>query len=138
VTLALDTNVFIELLRGRRPLVRQRFRQAVAAGEALATSLIVLHELRMGCALHHDPVAESTRVLGILSGIVIEPLDEPDIVAAAYLRAALLRRGQPIGPLDGLIAGQALARDWTVVTANRREFDRIQGLNVIDWTLAAD
>jgi len=92
----------------------------------------------MGCALHHDPAGETARVLGVLSGVVIEPLDEPDIVAAAYLRAALQRRGRLIGPLDGLIAGQALAREWTVVTANRREFDRIPGLNVVDWTLAAD
>jgi tRNA(fMet)-specific endonuclease VapC len=50
----------------------------------------------------------------------------------------LRRRGQAIGPLDGLIAGQALARSWTLVTANRREFDRIEGLNVIDWTQPAD
>jgi len=36
-----------------------------------------------------------------------------------------------------LIAGQALARNWTVVTANTREFNRVEGLNVIDWTVPA-
>ena len=40
--------------------------------------------------------------------------------------------------LAGCIAGQARARGWTVVTENRREFDRVDGLTVIDWTEPQD
>ena len=138
MTLALDTNVFVELLRKRRATVQRRFNDALAAEEPLVASLVVLHELRFGCLLHHNPTAELARVRVALAEVDIEPLNQRDVVAAASIRAALRRRGRAVGALDGLIAGQALARDWTLVTANRREFDRIEGLNVIDWTVAAD
>jgi tRNA(fMet)-specific endonuclease VapC len=50
------------------------------------------------------------------------------------LRAALTQRGTPIGPLDTLIAAHALSLDATLVTNNVREFSRVPGLRVEDWT----
>ena len=47
-------------------------------------------------------------------------------------------RDLTIGFYDVLIAGQALARGWTVVTANVREFSKASGLKVIDWTATAN
>ena len=107
-------------------------------GTQLVTSLIVLHELRVGCELHPDPVSELKRVEVVLRKIPIEPFDEADMHNAATIKAKFRRVGQAIGSFDLLIAGQALARGWTVVTANTREFARIDGLNVIDWTLPPD
>jgi tRNA(fMet)-specific endonuclease VapC len=43
--------------------------------------------------------------------------------------------GQAIGPFDALIAGQAKARDLTVITNNLREYLRIENLKVEDWTV---
>ena len=43
-------------------------------------------------------------------------------------------RGTPIGPLDVLMAGQARGRGLILVTANTREFQRIEGLVVEDWS----
>ena len=60
--------------------------------------------------------------------------DAEDARAAAEIRAALRQLGTPIGPYDVLIAGQAMARGLTVVTANRREFGRVEGLKMEDWT----
>jgi tRNA(fMet)-specific endonuclease VapC len=137
VTLTLDTNVFIEIVRNKSKSVRERFYESLAAETHMVASLVVVHELHVGCELHHDPAAELTRVRFALSRIEIEPFEEADMTAAAKLSAALIKRGQTIGPYDLLIAGQALARDWTVVTANTREFARIDGLNVIDWTAPA-
>jgi tRNA(fMet)-specific endonuclease VapC len=138
VTLALDTNVLIDLVRGKTPIVRGRFNQAMAAEQRLVASLIVLHELYLGCELNRDPVGELARVKVVLSNVEIEPFDDADMRSAAKISAALRPRGVMIGPFDSLIAGQALARDWTVVTANTREFDRVEGLNVIDWSTTAD
>ena len=45
----------------------------------------------------------------------------------------LAATGTPIGPYDTLIAGQALARDLTVITHNIREFTRVPSLPVEDW-----
>lgn len=136
MTLSLDTNVLIDLVRGGKRSVRDRFSETLAMERRMVASLIVLHELRLGCELHRDPVGELERVRTVLSKIPIEPFDEADVAVAAAVRARLRTRGQPMGAYDLLIAGQALARGWTVVTANIREFARIDGLNVIDWTMA--
>ena len=138
MTLSLDTNVFVEVIRGSRPIVRQRFREANNTGKPLAASLIVLHELYFGAELHPNRDLQRANVHKALSTVDVCPLDEADIDASAAVRARLRRLGSPIGPYDLLIAGQALARGWTVVTANTREFARIEGLNVIDWTAPAD
>jgi tRNA(fMet)-specific endonuclease VapC len=137
VTLALDTNVLIDLVRGKTPIVRGRFNQAMAAEQRLVASLIVLHELYLGCEINRDPIGELARVRLLLSNVEIEPFDDADMRSAAQISAALRPRGVMIGPFDSLIAGQALARDWTVVTANTREFNRVEGLNVIDWSTTA-
>ena len=52
---------------------------------------------------------------------------------AADIRAALERRGRSIGGYDVLIAGHARSRGLIVVTGNRGEFDRVEGLRCEDW-----
>jgi tRNA(fMet)-specific endonuclease VapC len=69
-------------------------------------------------------------------GIRMIPFEEVDAEAAGRIRAVLQTRKQPIGPYDTLIAGQALARDLTLVTANQREFARVDGLLWEDWAQA--
>jgi tRNA(fMet)-specific endonuclease VapC len=138
VTLSLDTNVIVELLRGNRSEVRRRFHDAQKADETLVASLIVMHELYFGVARHPDPPRERANLGRIVADLDVWPFEDADMEAAATIRADLQRRGLGIGAYDLLIAGQAFARGWTVVTANKREFDRVEGLNVIDWTAPAD
>ena len=57
-----------------------------------------------------------------------------DTETYGMIRAYLENKGIPIGPFDTQIAAQALARNLTVVTNNIREFSRIPGLKVEDWT----
>jgi tRNA(fMet)-specific endonuclease VapC len=137
VTFSLDTNVIVELIRNRNPNVRRNFQQALHV-EHLVGSLIVLQELHFGAERHHDPESEREAIRRILADVEIVPFDEGDMITAAHLRGQLAKRGRPIGAYDLLVAGQALARGWTVVTANTTEFVRIDGLNVIDWTAPAD
>jgi tRNA(fMet)-specific endonuclease VapC len=47
----------------------------------------------------------------------------------------LERKGKRIGEYDTLIAGQALSRNLVLVTANKREFTRVKGLVVEDWSV---
>jgi len=51
--------------------------------------------------------------------------------------AALEKKGQPIGPMDTLIAAHAVSMDATLITHNTREFSRIPHLAIEDWTLPA-
>jgi tRNA(fMet)-specific endonuclease VapC len=70
-----------------------------------------------------------------LSGPVgVLAFDGTDAAHAGTMRATLERGGAPIGPYDVLIAGPALRHRATLVTANRREFERVPGLRVADWT----
>jgi tRNA(fMet)-specific endonuclease VapC len=59
--------------------------------------------------------------------------DHEDAQQAGEIRAHLAKRGTPIGPHDVLIAGQAKARNLTLVTHNTTEFQRVSGLKVEDW-----
>lgn len=63
----------------------------------------------------------------------MEPFTRDDSTHYAAIRHDLESRGEGIGPMDTLIAAQALRLGATVVTRNVREFGRIQGLKVIDW-----
>ena len=56
-----------------------------------------------------------------------------EVRQAARIRATLEQRGEPIGPIDVLIAGTALAQTAVLVTRNVREFERVPGLQVEDW-----
>ena len=60
--------------------------------------------------------------------------DAEDAEEAGDIRATLQRAGTPIGPYDILIAAQARRRDALLVTANTREFARVPGLQIEDWT----
>lgn len=50
------------------------------------------------------------------------------------IRAELERKGTPVGPLDMLIASHAKSLNLTLVTNNEKEFDRIVGLKIENWT----
>ena len=56
------------------------------------------------------------------------------VINAGEIQAMLANSGTPIGPYDVLIAGQARARELTLVSSNIREFQRIDGLSVDDWS----
>jgi tRNA(fMet)-specific endonuclease VapC len=82
-------------------------------------------------------VAQNANRLTAFLNNAVEILDytERDAQAAGEIRAELERQGQRIGEYDTLIAGQAFSRNLILVTANTREFDRVKGLIVENWSL---
>lgn len=126
----LDTNAVINLLRQREgPMVR-RVRSHDPSDIGLSS--IALHELYYG-AFKSGRQEQSVGLVDALRFEVLE-FDGGDSRHAGEIRATLAKRGTPIGPYDVLIAGQARARDLTLVTANLGEFQRVEGLNVEDWS----
>ena len=73
------------------------------------------------------------RVDAILFALEVLPLEAPVDRHYATLRWALVRRGEPIGPNDMLIAAHALCQGLTVATANVGECSRLPGLSVENW-----
>jgi tRNA(fMet)-specific endonuclease VapC len=122
-------------MNGRSAKVRSLYIEAVLAETPLATSSICIHELWYGAEKSSQQSRNEWKLRSFIADD-IEVLDfsNEDARAAAQIRAELERKGTRIGEYDTLIAGQALARGMTLVTANTREFHRVQGLQVEDWT----
>lgn len=134
VTLSLDTNVVIEVLRRRKPYVRRRLDEAREAGAQIKVSTIVAHELMAGAHQSERPSHHLELLGAFLEFVDLEPWTFDDAAAAARLSADLQRQGTRIGAHDTLIAGQALVRGWTMVSADVREFARVAGLPLLDWS----
>jgi tRNA(fMet)-specific endonuclease VapC len=127
----LDTNICIFVMTGRAFASATRF-EAEAAH--LCISSVTLAELFYGV----EKSAARARNQQALAAFVarLEVLDFDPAAAEVYglLRAQLEKAGNVIGPYDLMIAAHAVSRNVTVVTNNRREFDRVDGLPVEDWS----
>ena len=126
----LDTNALVQVLRGPGSTVERRLR--TLEPDDVGVSAVVMHELYYGAFRSARP--ESNLAFVEEMGLTMVELTREDAREAGRLRATLATAGLPIGPFDVLIAGQALARGLTLVTHNTREFARVDGLTVEDWT----
>lgn len=135
MTLLLDSDVCIDLMRGRRREVTAAFRRAAAEGPLRICS-VTLQELERGVLAsapdHRD--RNRARLDVFLAGPVeVLPFSAADAVAAARIWVSLQAMGLGIGAYDTQIAGQALHRGLTLVTGNHRHFSRIPGLTIETW-----
>ncbi|MDN5796971.1 MAG: type II toxin-antitoxin system VapC family toxin [Intrasporangium sp.] len=131
----LDTNVVINVLRGTGDTLRERMRRHA---DELAVSTITVAELHFGVGRSSDPVHNRRAVAEFLAFLDVLPFDAAAAEHAGDIRAVLTNNGTPIGAYDVLIGGHARSRAMTVVTNNRREFDRVPGLLVTDWTTSGE
>jgi tRNA(fMet)-specific endonuclease VapC len=128
----LDTNAVIGLDDRKSAALAQRFLARPRGAVAIPT--VVVHELYYA-AFRSQRIQHNLETLRLtLVNIPILDFNADDARVAAEIRAALASQGTSIGPYDVLIAGQAKARGLTVVTNNLREFGRVPGLKVEDWT----
>lgn len=98
----------------------------------LRLSVIVFAERRFGVVKGGS--AKLRRQLEVLAELLpVVPFTVEDAERYASIRHELESKGTPIGPLDTLIAAQALRLGATLVTRNVREFSRVRGLNVENW-----
>jgi tRNA(fMet)-specific endonuclease VapC len=125
----LDANAIIALLNDTTSPIARRIRRY--APREFGLSAVVVHELYYG-AFKSQRVEQNVARVDALQFSVLE-FDEEDARQAGQIRAYLASKGTPIGPFDVLIAGQAKARELTLVTHNTTEFQRVPGLKVEDW-----
>ncbi len=130
----LDTSIAVDILRTRKgQAARTRLQDVLDGGQPIWVSSLVVHELITGAMKDHDPTRSLEKLDRLLSRLTIAELTADDAISAARVRAELEGRGSPIGAVDMLIAGQALARDWILATSDTH-FLRVDGLTVVDWT----
>ena len=133
MTFLLDTNICIYALKQDHTVLgRLLAEKPIDVG----LSVITEAELRTGAAKSTFG-ARTTRLLeNFLRPLTVLDFTSDDALAYAAVRAKLERAGTPIGPLDTLIAAQAVARKLTLVSNNEREFKRIAGLRLQNWAAA--
>jgi tRNA(fMet)-specific endonuclease VapC len=96
-------------------------------------STITVGELLAGAARSSDAPGHTARVVRFCACLQVAPFDDRAAASYAVARAKLAAKGTPIGPLDTLIAGHAMALDATLITGNTREFGRVEGLAIENW-----
>ena len=127
----LDTNIVSALLRDPQGSIARKIE---GVGEdAICTSIIVAAELRFG-AKKRGLEELTRRVNAVLNALAILPFVSPADDIYATTRAHLEEKGTTIGPNDLLIAASAIAQNCILVTKNTREFSRVPGLAIIDWS----
>lgn len=126
----LDTNIVSDLVRNPKGKVAKRIRQVGSTN--VCTSIIVACESRFGAVKKNS--ARLTKQLEVIFRTLdILPFETPTDITYGIIRASLEQQGRPIGGSDLLIAAHALTLGATLVTANEREFTRIDGLTCENW-----
>jgi tRNA(fMet)-specific endonuclease VapC len=130
-----DTNAFSRFFRGRQENDALRD-HIIAELPFCRISAIVLGELEYGASKSGLPIHRE-RVARLRSMIPdVAPFNADSAAYAGNIRAYLANlkpNAQPIGHLDALLAGQALALGACVVTDDMSEFRRVPGLTVENW-----
>ena len=109
--LLVDTDVFVDHLRGHRPLSLD--------GDRIHYSVITRAELFAGRETQEEPVR-----------VLLAPFAEVAVDRAIAERGGRLRRELAIALPDALVAATALERDLTLLTQNLKDFEAVPGLSV--------
>lgn len=129
--LMLDTNTCIALIKRKPVHALQKFTE-YQVGD-IGVSAVTLAELRYGVSKSQHHAKNQAALDEFMLPLEVAAFDAQATLAYGTLRAALEKKGTPIGPLDTMIAAHALSLDVTLVTNNTREFKRVPKLAVVDW-----
>ena len=130
MTFVLDTNTLVYFFKG---IGRVGERMLSTPPSDIAIPALVLYELEVGIAKSSSSDRRRAELDRVTEVVSILPFGRKEAQVAAAVRADLEQIGKPIGPLDTLIAGTAVANHATLVTHNTSEFGRVPNLEVVDW-----
>jgi predicted nucleic acid-binding protein len=132
----LDTDTLSYYLENR-PEVVSRAAAYLRQFDKLDFSVVTFYEVRRGL-LHAGAVRKLERFEQFANRSNVWPLDQDAASDAAAICADLWRRGEPLEDADILIASIARSRGMVLVTNNTAHYQRIDGLDLDNWTLPPD
>jgi tRNA(fMet)-specific endonuclease VapC len=127
----LDTNLCIYIIKKHPESVIDRF-SAFPVGD-IGISTITLAELEYGVSKSSQPRRNRDALRQFIAPLEIAEFNDRAAEAYGRIRAALEKKGQPIGAMDLLIAAHASSLAVRLATNNEREFRRVDGLRVENW-----
>ena len=129
----LDTNICSYIIRNKPQSIKAKL-QEVEKNHTIALSSIVVSELLYGATKKN-----SSKLMRIVSAFIDNFIiyDYSKISAESYanIRTDLEKKGKIIGANDLLIASHALSLGAVLVTNNTKEFERVEGLVLEDWSV---
>lgn len=127
----LDTDTVSHLVRGRTSVLDARV--ASVPPQHVCISAVTRGELLYGLKLKDGAHRVAQLVEQFLSRVRCLPWDEAAATHFATIAADLHKARTPIGSLDAMLAGHAIAAGAVFVTNNGRHFDRVPGLTAENW-----
>ena len=127
----LDTNICIYIIKNKPESVREKFK-CYNIGD-LVLSSITVSELYYGAYKSQYVEKNLLALEHFLKPFDIVEYDLKASIEYGKIRASLEKSGQIIGGLDMLIAAHAKSLKMTLVTNNKKEFERIDGLILDNW-----
>ncbi|MEW5841404.1 type II toxin-antitoxin system VapC family toxin [Nitrososphaera sp.] len=124
----LDTDFLVAYLR-KDSAAKSKLEELESMQEPLHTTMINAFELYKGAYKSTDPKRELAKVDALLDAFFLLVLDRDP----ARMAGALNNGSNPVGESDLLIASIALANKQTLVTRNKKHFERMPGLRVEGW-----
>ena len=129
----LDTNICIFTIKKRPEIVLKKLKEKISDG--IYISSLTVAELEFG--VENSQRIEKNRIalLKFLSIFNILNFDDTDAIDYGRLKTDLRKQGRIIGPIDMLLAAQALNKELIFVTNNVKEFEKVKGLKIEDWSI---
>jgi len=126
----LDTNTLIYFFKG---LGRVADNLLSVSPKDIGIPSVVLYELEYGIAKSSSPKKRMKQLEELCALVEVLTFGNEEAKTSATIRAALEKKGTPIGPYDVMIAGTALSKQGVLVTNNTKEFRRVPRLQIVDW-----
>mgnify|MGYP000585565004 CR=1 FL=1 len=126
-----DTNILIYLMNSKSLKLQKKFTKR--STDDFCVSSITVAELIYGAKKSKNIEKNLNAAIKILSPFTIIDFTSMDAFEYGNIRANLEMKGKVIGANDLLIAAQARRQNLIVLTANTREYERVEGLNVENW-----
>jgi tRNA(fMet)-specific endonuclease VapC len=127
----IDTDICVELIRKKSISLLRRIE--MHKPEKLFLSSITVSELEYGASKSLKPELNRMALTQFVSPFSIISYDAACAAKYGEIRAALEKKGKVIGAMDLLIAAHAITAGCILVTANTREFERIDELKLVNW-----
>lgn len=121
-----DTSILIDYYR-KTDKDNSLWVNLVRLGYSFAISTVTKYEIYAGATSNQLAFWNT-----VLQAITVMPLDEVSVDMAVVINSALKKKRKQIDLADLFIAATAAAHNLPLVTLNRKHFDRIDGLQLID------
>ncbi len=129
----LDTNICIYFLKGKNVSLKKKLLSYKPTDIKIPS--IVKAELLVGAEKSERKKENFDKINRLLLPLEVIGFNDLESIEYSKIRASLEKKGEVIGPNDIIIASIVKANNGVLVTNNTKEFKRVKGLKIKDWSI---